>query len=214
MRRSFVISFTAAVVFAAPSAAQPIGPSPRIMFGPFAGMNYATVYGSDVSGADSRTDFAVGGQFDFNPSPNGLFRTGLIYSRRGFKMSDQGDTEDFKSSYLEVPLLFGYRFPTNSGARPYLLGGAQVAFKIGCEYELTVSGQSVSASCDDIDPSLKFSSTDIAAVAGGGIAFPVSTNTVTIDLRYALGLQKIEENTKAKNKGLTLGVGFMVPIGK
>lgn len=159
-------------------------------------------------------DFAVGGQLDFKVEQNGLFRTGLVYSRRGFKMSDQGVTVNFKFSYLEVPLLLGYRFPTSGGPRPYVLGGANVAFKVGCSIEASGGGQSASEACDNIDPTLKFSSTDFAAVAGGGLEFPVGVNTLTVDLRYALGFQKVEKSTDIKNKGLTLGFAFMVPVGR
>jgi hypothetical protein len=217
MRHSIAGFITAAavMVFATPLVAQQVAQrSTSIMLGPFAGLNYTTVYGSDASGADSRTDFTAGGQLDFNIYENGLFRTGLVYSRRGFKTSDQDVVANFKFSYLEVPLLLGYRFPTTSGARPYVFGGANVALKVGCSIEASGSGQSASESCDNIDPSLKFSSTDVAAVAGGGVAFPVRANTVTVDLRYALGLQKVEKSTQIKNKGLTLGFGFMVPVGR
>ena len=213
--RQFTVGFIAAAVFATPLVAQQVAPrSTSIMIGPFAGLNYTTVYGSDASGEDSRMDFAVGGQLDSKVEQNGLFRTGLVYSRRGFKTSDQGVVANFKFSYLEVPLLLGYRFPTTSGAKPYVLGGANLALKVGCSIEASGGGQSASESCDNIDPNLKFSSTDIAAVGGGGVAFPVGINTLSVDLRNALGLQKVEKNTAAKNKGLTLGFGFMVPVGK
>lgn len=215
MRHSVVALIAAALVFGAPLAAQQISPtSPRIMFGPFAGMNYTTVYGSDISGADSRTAFAAGGQLDFTLSANGLFRTGLIYSGRGFEATDQGITGTLKISYLEIPLLLGYRFPTSGGMRPYLLGGAQIGFKVGCDIEGSDAGQSISFPCDDPDFGADFSSTDVAAVGGAGLALPLGVNNLTIELRYALGLQKIAKDSNLKNKGFTLGVGLMVPVGK
>lgn len=150
MRHSIVGFVTATVMLATPLVAQQVGPrSTSVMIGPFAGLNYTTVYGSDASGADSRTDLAVGGQVDFRLEQNGLFRTGLVYSRRGFKTSDQGFVENFKFTYLEVPLLLGYQFPTTSGAKPYVLGGANVALKVGCSIEVSGGGQSASEACDN-----------------------------------------------------------------
>jgi hypothetical protein len=189
-------------------------PLSSIMWGPFAGLNYTSVYGSDVSDASSRADFAVGGQVDFSLTPDVLFRSGLVYSRRGAKNSDQGVTETIKIDYVEVPVLLGYRFANTGGARPYVIGGGQLGFKVGCDLEESSGGVSGSIACDDPQVGGDFASTDISVLGGAGVAIPMGINSFTIDLRYALGLQKIEKNTQAKNRGFTLGFGFMMPLGK
>lgn len=221
MRRTFVGALATAMVIATSAAAQKQEgaemrnpPSSNIMWGPFGGLNYTTLYGSDATGASSRTDFALGGQVDFNFAPNAVFRSGLVYSRRGASIDDNGQTVTFKINYLEVPLLLGYRFATTGGARPYLMGGGQLGFKVGCTFEGSNGGVTASVSCDDPNLGANFSSTDFAVVGAGGIAVPVGINSFTVDLRYALGLQKVEKSSEVKNRGFTLGVGFLMPFGR
>lgn len=182
--------------------------------GPIAGLNYTTVYGSDATGAGSRLGFMAGGQLEYDLGPTGVFTTGLVYSRRGSETTDNGETITFKPSYLEIPLLLGYRFPTSSGARPYLQGGAHIAFKVGCSLEDTQGGVTASIDCDDPNVGASFSSTDFALVGGGGILIPVGTNHVNIDVRYALGLQKVEKSSEIKNRGFTFSIAYMVPVGR
>ena len=166
------------------------------------------------SGTDSRTDFAFGGQIDVAISGDGMLRTGLIYSRRGFSASESGTTLSFKISYLEVPLLIGYRFPTSNNVRPYIMGGGQLGFKVGCLFEGSNAGASATVACEDPNIGADFQSTDVSLVGGAGIAMPVGLDRFVVDVRYALGLTKIERNSEIKNRGFTFGVGLMIPVGK
>jgi hypothetical protein len=118
-----------------------------------------------------------------------------------------------KISYLEVPLLIGYRFPSSS-VRPYIFGGANVGFKTGCSFEAASGGSSVSVGCDDPQIGLDVSSTDIAAVGGVGLDVPTGTSSFRFDLRFALGLTKLAKDAEVKNRGFTLGVAYMIPIGR
>lgn len=197
------------------NAQQPSVTRTRASIGPIVGLNYTTVYGSDAEGADSRADFAVGGQVDIATQQEVFFRTGLIYSRRGFETTDNGTTVNFKINYLEIPLLVGYSVPTSGGVRPYLMGGGQLGFKVGCSFEGSNGGVTASIGCDD--PNLgggDFSSTDFAIVGGAGLALPVGLSHLMVDIRYAVGLMKIEKSSQIKNRGFTFGLGFMMPIGK
>jgi hypothetical protein len=209
--------FTAlTLLFAASASAQQssIPPLARITLGPFVGLNYTTLSGDDATDAKSRVDFALGGQLDFSLASSGFFRTGLVYSRRGAKTTESGTELKLKVSYLEVPVLFGYRFPTGGGVRPYLMGGGQLGIKVGCKFEGTDQGVTASIDCDNPDLGADFKSTDISLVGGGGVLMPVGTSSLAFDLRYALGLSSIEKNSDLKNRGFTLGVGFMIPVGR
>jgi hypothetical protein len=187
----------------------------QVMIGPYAGLNFTSFYGEDELDASFRTDFALGGQVDFKIANTGFLRTGLVYSRRGAKTNEEGVDVNFKVSYLEVPLLFGYRFPTG-GVQPYVVGGAQMGFKVGCKLAAEEGGVSASIDCDspDFDFDLNVKSFDVAAVGGFGLSVPVGTSSLAFDLRYALGLMKVASDTDMKNHGFTLGVAFMFPVGK
>jgi Outer membrane protein beta-barrel domain len=185
-----------------------------LSFGPFAGLNYTTFGGSDAEGSDSRTDVAIGGQLDYDFIQGGLFRTGLIYSRRGAESSDNGTTIALKLSYLEVPLLVGYQFPTSSSVRPYFMGGANVGFKTGCSFEGSNGSATVSLPCDDPNVDANISSTDFALVGGAGLAMQVGASSVRLDMRYAYGLTKLVSDANTTNRGFTFGVAYMIPIGR
>jgi hypothetical protein len=186
-----------------------------LSLGPFGGLNYTTFGGSDAAGSDSRTDFALGGQVDYDFIQGGLFRTGLIYSRRGAQTTDNGTTIALKLSYLEVPLLVGYQFPTSTSLRPYVIGGANVGFKTGCSLEGSDGTTSVSVSCDDPNADLEnVSSTDFALVGGAGMAMRAGVSSVRFDVRYAYGLTKLVSDANTTNRGFTFGIAYMIPLGR
>ena len=218
MRRQHLASVALTLLFASAAAAQApraVAPLTTVSIGPYFGLNYTTFYGDDdLEGTKSRTDIAVGGQVDFTLASTGFFRTGLIYSRRGAKGEEDGTQIALKLKYLEVPVLFGYRFPTSSGVKPYVMGGGHLAFKVGCSLEGSQGGISASIDCDNPDFGADFKSFDVALVGGAGLAVPLGTNSLSFDLRYAQGLMKIESESSTKNRGFTLGVALMIPIGK
>ena len=214
-RTSFALLALAALIGSGAAAqGQAVPLAPRITIGPFVGMNYTTFYGSDVDevgDVGSRWDFTVGGKVDFGFSGSGMFRTGLLYSGRGASSTEQGVDASFKLRYIELPLLFGYKFPA-TGARPYIIGGGQVGFKTGCQVEGTDGGVSASVDCDELGGD--FASTDFGLVGGGGLIVPMGRNDLTFDLRYVLGMTRIEKESEVKNRGFTFGVGLMVPIAR
>lgn len=215
MRSTSLASFALVAISATFANAQQQSLTPSHLFiGPIVGLNYTTFYGSDADGSDSHADFAIGGQLDYDLGPEAFFRTGLVYSRRGAETTDAGTNVKVKISYLEVPLLVGYRVSTSSGVKPYLMGGGQLGFKLGCTFEGSQGGVTASIACDDPSLGGDFSSTDFAVVGGAGLEMPVGLSHVTIDVRYVVGLMKIEKSSEIKNRGFTFGVGFMMPIGK
>jgi outer membrane immunogenic protein len=219
VRRQFFTSVGLVVLLTSVAGAQTssMPPMAQVTIGPYAGLNFTSFYGDDeLQDVSFRTDFALGGQAEFKIANTGFFRTGLVYSRRGAKTTEQDVDVNFKLSYLEVPLLFGYRFPTGGGVQPYVVGGGQMGFKVGCKLSGEQGGVTASIECDspDFDFDLDVKSFDFAAVGGFGLSVPVGTSSLAFDLRYALGLVKIASDTDTKNHGFTLGVAFMIPVGK
>jgi len=182
--------------------------------GPLVGMNYTGVYGSDASGLDARLDLAIGGQVDSDIGASSFFRTGLVYSRRGFESNDGVSTADFKISYLEIPILFGYHIPTTGGFQPFILGGGQLGIRVGCSFAINGGGRSQSSACDSPNFATDFAGIDFAIVGDGGLAIPLGLNRLLVDVRYTQGLVKIESDADIKNRGFTFGLGFMMPVEK
>jgi opacity protein-like surface antigen len=186
------------------------------MIGPWFGVNFATLSGADVTDASSHTGFAFGGQVQFRLG-GAFLRTGVAYSMRGARQNlGLGAVFTIKENYIEIPVLIGIEPHVAGSIRPYVMAGGQLGIKASCKFEATSGGVTASLNCDDPQlgpPTPQLTATDFAAVAGAGVAIPVGRGRVTIDARYALGLQNIEKDTKAKNRGFTIGIGYMVPLG-
>lgn len=67
-------------------------------------------------------------------------------------------------------------------------------------------GVSASIDCDRFATMNNF---DFGGVAGVGLAFPVGRNAMTVSTRYTLGLSKVFDEADAKNRAISLLVGFM-----
>lgn len=184
----------------------------RIMVGPFVGVNYTTISGSDVKDATYKTGFAAGGQLQADFSDPLFFRTAILYSQRGAKATIEGTKVTFKENFAEIPLLLGLSFPmSGSQTKPFVMAGGQVGFKVSCDLTGSGSGTTVSLKCDDAGG--KFKSTAFDAVGGGGVMFPMASGTMSVDVRYAYGLSKISDDSDAKHRGFTAGIAYMIPFG-
>ena len=94
--------------------------------------------------------------------------------------------------------------------KPFILAGGLADFKISCDIEGVASGAKTTVKCDDTGD---FSGTNFALAGGGGVMFPAASGTVSIDARYAYGLQSIAKDTDAKHRGFTVGIAYMIPLG-
>jgi len=201
------------LMVAAPTHAQMMSGSTgtKVMVGPFVGMNYTTVGGSDATNAGYKAGVAAGLQLDADFDGGIFFRTGALYSMRGATATQSGVDITLKENFIEVPLLLGYSFASaGSMVKPFILAGGQADFKTSCDIEGTVSGTKTSVKCADAS---NFSSTDFSVAGGGGVMFPAASGTVSIDGRYAYGLQKIAKDSNVKHRGFTVGIAYMIPFG-
>ena len=93
------------------------------------------------------------------------------------------------------------------------MGGGQFGIKVGCLFEGRNGSASATVACEDPNIGGDFESTDFSLVGGAGFAMPVGLVRFVVDVRYALGLMKIERNSEIKNRGFTFGMGLMIPVG-
>lgn len=193
------------------SAQMSTSPGTQIMIGPFVGVNYTTISGDDVSDASYKTGLAAGGQLQANFSSGLFFRTAVLYSQRGAKASIAGTKVTFKENYVEAPLLLGYTFAPPGGVRPFVMGGGQVGFKLSCDLSGSTMGTNVSVKCKETGSDFK--STDFGAVGGAGVMFPAASGTMSVDVRYALGLTDIADTSNTRHRGFTAGIAYMIPFG-
>lgn len=195
LRRSLwvVVACLFAVSLAAPQAS-----AQGIKLGVKGGVNIADFGGSDADSLGSTKSKAgfVGGAFaEFMIGDMFAIQPEVLYSQKGIKAEEAGATAKLKLDYIEVPVLFKVNIPIEgSKVRPSVYAGPAVAFKASCKVSGSVGGVDVDVDCDDPLIDLPVKSTDFGVAFGGGIAFDVGGAEVGIDVRYTLGLTKIDDD--------------------
>jgi opacity protein-like surface antigen len=193
-----------AVVTAAPTHAQGMT-APKPTFGVLAGLDLATLGGSDFSGVGSRTGLTLGGYVTFHLDRRFGLEPELLFTQRGASEESDGDRVTIKMDYIDVPVLVRWDVPTTGQLRPFFLAGPTLSFQVSCNGEESQGGASVSASCDDINQanpgSLSKKSVDIGATLGGGVTFPAGRKTnLSLGIRYTHGLLATFDGSDAKNR--------------
>jgi opacity protein-like surface antigen len=187
-----------------------LGAAPPWTVGPVLGLNYFTFTGSDATDAKYKAGLAVGLALSRDIAPSIFFAPEALYSMKGASFSSGGVTDRFKVNYLEVPVLFGYRFDTHSQTQPYVVAGPTVGLMLSCNLEETSGSTTQSASCKDLGIDTK--STDFGITGGAGVEFPLSSMTLTLTGRYTIGLSDVVSNFSVKNSGFSFTAGLMFPL--
>ncbi|HLX90308.1 MAG TPA: porin family protein [Puia sp.] len=157
----------------------------NISFGAKAGLNIASLSGSDVSGATSRVSFHIGGLAQIPLTGMLSLQPELVYSSQGAKINANGSQETLSLGYLNLPILLKYS--TSVG----------VYFESGLQFGLDLSGK-VSANGTSTDVKKDVNSLDVSWPIGAGY---LTSMNLGFDARYNLGL------TNDENKSNTQGTG-------
>jgi len=215
MRNRLAVLVPLALAVNTITAEAQVGGGAGTTLGPLVGVNSTRIVGDSVEGENlnSRTGFVAGLQLQHSFRGGLFLRSGLLYSMRGASNAEGGTSVVFRLDYLEVPLLLGYTVPGAGQVRPFLMAGAQLGVKAKCEAEGTSGTVTVTVDCDDPDLEADVSGTDLAFVAGAGIAFSVGRGTLSVDARYAVGTKDIAKDTAARNRGFTVAASYMFRIG-
>ncbi|MEO8879750.1 MAG: porin family protein [Gemmatimonadaceae bacterium] len=172
-------------------------------FGLLAGVNFASLRGSDAANAKTRTGFVGGLSMNLHVARHVGIEVDGLYSQEGAKFNAQGGDETLKLDYIRVPVLLRLGIPTQSSVHPFVVVGPSLGFKVGCKETLG----SDSANCDSVE-GLSVKSFDFAGAVGGGVGFRVGKEELSVQARYTMGFSKIIDNSDAKNKNFSVMAGF------
>jgi len=175
----------------------PKTPKSRIpsRIGLVAGLNLSNFSEGDW---DNRAGFHVGirGEFGFSSSFYGT--ASLIFSEKGAKYEEYGDEYEANPGYLEIPVMFGYRYSLNNGLGFFA--------ETGPYFACGISGKSKWN-----DSSTHFFGHHSAEVfdAGWGINVGVEYSKFQLHVGYESGFSKLYKWDSAKNNNCMVGVAYM-----
>ncbi|MDR3713683.1 MAG: porin family protein [Puia sp.] len=177
----------------------------QIQYGVKAGANFATITGSDASGAKSITNFN-GGVFAKIPLAGSLsLQPEVLYSGQGAKATQDGYEAKVNLGYLNVPVLVKYNLPMGFSVQT----GPQIGFLLSATDKL--NGVSIPGAKSS------YQSTDFSWDFGAGYVTPFNLG---IEARYGLGLTKIgkaqdgDPAPNIKNGVFSVGLFYVLGGGK
>jgi hypothetical protein len=146
-----------------------------------AGVNFAKLelIGTDVIQPDIRTGL-VGGFFVTMPLAHRVgLEADVLYSQKGAKVTQSGNTATASLDYLDVPVLARVA-ATGGPTRLVIVAGPSFGFKLRARSKLESSGQPA----DEEDIGSEVSSFDFGFVVGAGL----EAGAFLVDGRYQWGL--------------------------
>jgi len=138
-----------------------------------AGTNISNFTGGDFSNVDKKAliGFHGGAFVAFLLGSNLALQPEVLFSTQGAKFKQAGNTQDYKISYINVPVLLKYKFTGGF----YLEAGPQVGFKVS----------------EDIpNTTIKTFAKNLDLSVAGGLGYHSSMG-LGIGARYTAGLSKV-----------------------
>jgi len=170
----------------------------QIQFGLKVGANFATVTGSDATGAKSTIGFN-GGVMGKIPLTDMLsLQPEIVYSGQGAKADDgSGGTATVHLNYINVPVLLTYTLSEG------------VFFQLGPQVGFLMSAKA-SEGGNSVDIKSAYKSTDFGLAVGAGY---LASGNIGINARYNLGLANIGNGNPGSLKNSVIQVGLFYLLG-
>lgn len=161
------------------------------------GINIANLEEED-SDFSSLTGFGFGGVLDFALGDKFSLCLQPMYLQKGASEEEGEVTLEIKMTYIEIPILF--KFYLGSGdTKPYLMAGPTIGINLSSDMEMSRGGMSVEVDFSNVTETL-----DYGLAFGGGVSFPVGTNSLLfIEAKYVLGLADIVKEGEVEFGGMT-----------
>ncbi len=167
--------------------------------GPKLGVNMSNYTGGNIK-SDALFSYHVGGLMSFGLGNTFFIQPEVLLSSQGAKIDNQGNKENYKVSYLAIPVMVKLR--TSGGF--YVEAGPQASFKISED----IKDQTIDKFAKNLDLSL-----------GAGLGFQ-SAGGLGIGARYMAGISKVGNfdshniNPDFKNSLVQLSLFYAIPIVK
>ncbi|NSW94544.1 MAG: PorT family protein [Bacteroidales bacterium] len=184
-------------------------------YGLHAGLNVETQaeLGLLWNNVDLYQGFTFGAVLEYDTGNSLSFQTEVNYKKKGEKVVSWIDqkkavlTREF--NYVTVPLLAKYNFKAAGVGDDWkfsLFTGPYAGFLTSVHEKSRFDGTTTSVDIND-----QAEKNDWGVIFGGGVSKKLLNGTaVTADLRYDMGLSKVDkENPELRNKGFGVVIGYM-----
>ncbi len=201
----FVVALALVLAGSAPAEAQ----TSSFSLGLSGGASYNSVGGSDVTLGDWSWGGMAGAFGSYRPArlTSIAFEANWVQKGGNRVAFSQGEIQDLDLQYIEFPLTIGY-INSFSGWESGLYAGISLGFQISCKVKSTSGSQD----CDDTSLAVK-KTTDWSIPLGLFFARDLGGSSLGIDIRYAIGLSDIFEDSSVRNRSWQFRAIWYVPIG-
>ena len=163
------------------------------------GMNFSSFRGHDDLNSKWSTikGPVIGGFITYKIIEKGALQTELLYSRRGGVGTVSNMIKTTESAwYLEIPVLFKYQLQIGNTFCPDIFAGPSIGYT---SRQISLFG--------DRTP---FKPLDFGVVFGGDYYYKIASGAISFDIRYSLGLTKIDKtnNSNRMNSVLSFMIGY------
>lgn len=143
---------------------------------------------------------------------------GLQYIKKGYNhVICNTITDKLSASYLEIPIMADYTFiiPALENFKAHINLGFYSAYWLNGKYKMEGFDQT----SEDFDfRESNASRFDIGPSGGGRIEYLLKNGSLTLDVRYELGLidlqKQINDNTSNTNRAWVIGISYIKLLGK
>ena len=177
-----------------------------VSFGLKGGFNIANFTGTDYE-SDARFGLTIGAVLDLSlPAVPFGIESGLSYTQKGAKQTDQGLTGTIKVDYLELPVLAKIQLGPSGPATPHLVIGPYIGFNVNAEVELSDDGGSFSGDIGD-----DTNGTEFGGIVGVGVDFNLGVTRLNARAQYGYGFTSVFDgdfDDGERNAALSATVGI------
>jgi hypothetical protein len=184
----------------------------RATVGAELGYSRSDLRGADATGITARQGALTGVYLDAPLVGRLSFRPELLFALKGGRATTDlpgGGTAllDIELAYIEMPILLKVT-PLRRRLRPVVFAGPAPALQIGCDFQVIVPNQPVSATCAEAGFSVR--DLDLGLVAGAGFEIRWGLSALALETRYTSGLRSILKGAEVRNRafGLVLVLTF------
>lgn len=185
------------------------------------GWTISNFVGNELDDASNRNGAYGGLAFIIQPSSSAVgFQTGVLFAQKGAKSASSSNAgipvtnAGVRLSYIEVPAMLRIGVPLNvAGIAPTVIGGASLAWRIGCRTISESGNTQSSTNCDDLlqnedGETRRF---DLGTTVGVELPIKLGERYLAVpSVRYTRGLRRISDanNNDIKNSSVMIGLGF------